>query len=153
MQRLDEKGLSGIVKRFLDLIFLGGIAIIISLPWSVKWYLERLIFGTSEKYPFLLGFFYVTGILALVIVYEMRRIFKTLNRKNPFMMDNVKSLKRIAVASFLIAAAYVVKIFTFNSFLTIILAMVFTIAGFFSIILAEVFYQAVTVKEENDLTI
>lgn len=69
------------------------------------------------------------------------------------MMDNVKSLKHIAVASFVISAAYVVKIFVFNSFLTIILAMVFVIAGFFSIILAEVFRQAVEVKEENDLTI
>lgn len=69
------------------------------------------------------------------------------------MMDNVKSLNRIALSSFLISAAYVVKVVFFNSFLTIILAMVFVIAGFFSIILAEVFRQAVIVKEENDLTI
>ncbi|MGI6777709.1 MAG: DUF2975 domain-containing protein [Acetivibrionales bacterium] len=150
---LDEKGLSGIVKRILDLIFIGGIVIVISLPWSVKWYIGRLIFGTSEKYVFMLVFLYITGFFALVIVYEIRNIFKTLNRRNPFMMDNVKSLKHIAVASFVISAAYVVKIFVFNSFLTIILAMVFVIAGFFSIILAEVFRQAVEVKEENDLTI
>ena len=69
------------------------------------------------------------------------------------MLDNVKSLKRIAVSSFIIAAAYIIKIFTFHSFLTVILAMVFVIAGFFSIILAEVFRQAVAVKEENELTI
>lgn len=150
---LDEKGLSGIIKHFLELIFIGGVGILISLPWSVKWYLGKLTFGTNEKYPFLLVFLYVTGLLALVIVFEILRIFKTLNRRNPFMMDNVNSLKRIALMSFLISAAYTIKIFAFNSFLTIILAMVFVIAGFFAIILAEVFYQAVTVKEENDLTI
>ncbi|MBP3041425.1 DUF2975 domain-containing protein [Bacillaceae bacterium Marseille-Q3522] len=150
---LDEKGLSGIVKRLLDLIFLGGIGIYISLPWAVEWYIGRLIYGTGEKYWFLLIFLYITGFLALWIVFEIRRIFKTLNRRNPFMMDNVKSLKHIAVSSFLISIAYIIKIIFFNSFLTIILAMVFVIVGFFSIILSEVFHQAVIVKEENDMTI
>ena len=150
---LDEKGLSGIVKRFLDLIFIGGIVVLLSLPISLKWYTGMLNEGTTEKYWFLLPFLYITGFFALVIVNEIRRIFKTLNRKNPFMMDNVKSLNRTAISSFIISAAYVVKTILFNSFLTIILAMVFIIAGFLTIILAEVFRQAVSVKEENDLTI
>lgn len=159
---LDEKGLSGIVKRFLDLVFIGGIAIIITLPISLKWYLNLLLTGIgegyfmtgrSERYNFLLVFLFITGFLALIIVNEIRRIFKTLNRKNPFLMDNALSLKRIAICSFLISLAYVVKIIFYNSFLTVILAMVFVIAGFFSIILAEVFRQAAEVKQENDLTI
>ncbi|MCO7124740.1 DUF2975 domain-containing protein [Sporolactobacillus shoreicorticis] len=150
---LDEKGLSGYVKRLLDLIFIGGIAILLSLPWSVSWYMDQLSYGTNRNYWFLLIFLYVTGIFALQIVYEVRRIFKTLNRHNPFMMDNVISLKRIAIDSFIISFCYMVKVVCFNSFFTIIIAMIFIIAGFFSIILAEVFRQAVVVKEENDLTV
>lgn len=38
MRILDEKGLSGIFKRFLDLTFFGGIAIITGLPFLLKWY-------------------------------------------------------------------------------------------------------------------
>ena len=151
MQILDEKGLSGMVKRLLDLIFLGGAAVILGLPFFVKWYADLMHEATS--FWFLLPFLYVTGLLAFLIVYEIRRIFKTLNRRNPFKMDNVNSLKRMAFASFGIAAAYVVKIILFNSFLTIVLAMAFVIVGLFCIILAEVFHQAVTVKEENDLTV
>ncbi|WP_100488755.1 DUF2975 domain-containing protein [Sporolactobacillus pectinivorans] len=150
---LGEKGLSGLVKRLLDLLFLGGIGLFLSLPWSVKWYMSLLFYRPGEKYWFLLFFLYVTGFFALQIVYEIRQIFKTLNRRNPFKMDNVKSLNRIATASFLISIAYIVKIIFFNSFMTIILVMVFIITGFFSVILAEVFRQAVIVKEENDLTI
>ncbi|SFG45090.1 DUF2975 domain-containing protein [Sporolactobacillus nakayamae] len=150
---LDEKGLSGYVKRMLDLIFLGGIGILLSLPWSVNWYMDQLSYETNRNYWFLLIFLYVTGVFALQIVYEVRRIFKTLNRHNPFMMDNVHSLKRIAIASFIISFCYAVKVVCFNSFFTIIIAMIFIIAGFFSIILAEVFKQAVVVKEENDLTV
>jgi hypothetical protein len=153
MKVLDEKGLSGIVKRLLDLVFFGGIGILLVLPFLLNWYLDFLIRNTSESYWFLLPFLYLTGICALVILNVLRRIFKTFNRRNPFLMDNVKNLKTMAVSSFAISFMYLVKIILFNSFLTIILAMVFVIAGLFTLILAEVFRQAVVVKEENDLTI
>jgi len=151
---IGEKGLSGIVKRFLDLVFIGGLGILISLPYSLRWYMSYIYRVESiENFYFLLVFLYITGIVCLILVNEVRKIFKTVNRKNPFMMDNVKSLNRIAVSSLLIAGAYVVKIFYYNSVLTAILAMVFIIAGLFSLVLAEVFRQAVEYKEENDLTI
>jgi hypothetical protein len=167
MPILGGKGLSGIVKRMLDVVFVGGLGIYLTLPILLKWYMgllwkvngevdqymTRSLGRTIENYYFLLGLLYVTGPLCLLIVYEMRRIFKTLNRRNPFMMDNVISLKHMSMASFAISAAYVVKIFFYNSFLTVIIAMVFLIAGLFALILSEVFRQAVEVKEENDLTI
>ena len=153
MRILDQKGFSGIVKYILDLIFLGGIGILLSLPIALKWYLGLMYTRTSENYYFLLGFLFLTGILALLVVNEIRRLLKNLNQRNPFIRDNVKSLNRIAISCLLIAACYLIKIIFYNSFLTIIVTMVFIITGFFSIILAEVFRQAVIVKEENDLTI
>lgn len=150
---LDQKGFSGIVKHILDLIFIGGIGILLSLPIALKWYLGLLYTRTSENYYFLFVFLLVTGIFALAVVNEIRKLLKNLNKKNPFIIDNVKSLNRIAISCLLIAACYVIKIIFYNSFLTIIVTMVFIITGFFSIILAEVFRQAVVVKQENDLTI
>ena len=150
---LDQKGFSGIVKHILDLVFIGGIGILLSLPIVLKWYIGLMYTRTSENYYFLLGFLFATGIFALVVVQEIRKLLKNLNKRNPFIMDNVKSLNRIAVSCLIIAACYVIKIIFYNSFLTIIITMVFIIAAFFSIILAEVFRQAVIVKEENDLTI
>jgi len=150
---LHEKGLSGLVKRILDMVFLGGLGILITLPYVLKWYMNVLYLTTSENYNFLLGFLYITGIVCLGLVNEIRKIFKTLNRRNPFMMDNVKSLNRVGWACFIIAAAYIIKIFFYNSVMTAIITMVFIIAGLFSVVLAEVFRQAIEVKEENDLTI
>jgi hypothetical protein len=86
---LGEKGLSGIVKRLLDVVFLGGLGIIITLPFVLKWYMNTIYQTSSENYYFLLGFLYFTGIICLELVHEIRKIFKTLNRRNPFMMDNV----------------------------------------------------------------
>lgn len=150
---LGEKGLSSYVKRVLDLVFLGGLGIIITLPYALKWYINTLPYTSSENYFFMLGFLYFTGIVCLGLVNEIRKIFKTLNRRNPFMMDNVKSLNRVGWSCFIIAAAYILKIFLYNSVLTAIITMVFIIAGLFAIVLAEVFRQAIEVKEENDLTI
>lgn len=150
---LDQRGFSGLVKHILDLIFVGGIGIFLSLPIALKWYLGLLYTRTSENYDFLLGFLFITGILALAVVNEIRKLLKNINKRNPFIRENVKSLNRIAVSCLLIAACYIIKILFYNSFLTIIITMVFIITGFFSIILAEVFQQAVIVKEENDLTI
>lgn len=150
---LGENGLSAYVKKFLDLIFWGGVCIYVTLPVCLKWYFNYANRYSSENYYFLLVLLYVTGFFCLWIVLELRRTFKTLNRKDPFVMDNVKSLSRMAYSAFVIAACYFIKIFCFNSFLTIIVAMVFLIAGLFCIILEEVFRQAVLFKEENDLTI
>ena len=150
---LDKRGLSGLVKWILDLVLIGGLGILITLPYLLKWYMSVLYETSSENYNFLLGFLYVTGIICIFLVNEIRKIFKTLNRRNPFMLDNVKSLNRIGISSFLIAAAYILKIFLYNSVLTVIIAMIFIIAGLFSVVLAEVFRQAIVVKEENDLTI
>lgn len=150
---IGKNGLSGIVKKMLDLIFIGGAGILISLPYSLKWYMTFIDRDNNENYRFLLGFLYVTGIVCLVLVNEIRKIFKSLDKVTPFMMDNVKSLNRIAACGFIIAAAYIVKIFFYNSVLTAVLAMAFIIGGLFAVVLAEVFRQAVEAKEENDLTI
>ncbi|WP_010245292.1 DUF2975 domain-containing protein [Acetivibrio cellulolyticus] len=153
MKVLGADGLSGMVKVLLDAVLIGGTAIFVTLPWCLNLAFDLIKSTYDENYYFLLGFFYITGLFALSLVYEIRKIFKNINQRNPFTKDNVKSLKRMAYASFIISGSYVVKIVFFPSILTIIMSMVFVIAGLFSIILAEVFHQAVIVKEENDLTI
>ncbi|MGE5474455.1 MAG: DUF2975 domain-containing protein [Ignavibacteriales bacterium] len=148
-----EKGLMVITRYLLDLVFIGGILIFIGLPKILGFYIDVLRLTGDENYWFLLGFLYITGLVCLLMVNEMRKIFKNLNSNTPFIIENVRSLNRIAAGSFLLAVSYVIKIIFYNSFLTIIIAMIFIILGLFMRVLAEVFHQAVMVKEENDLTI
>ncbi len=154
MKVIGEKSIASFVKILLDIIFISGIGVLISLPVSVKWYLMR-IYGMREQnnYYYLVALLAVTGFFALGILREIRKIFMTLNGRDPFVVQNVKSLNRMGIFSFVIAFFYVMKIFILNSFFTIVICMVFVIAGLFSIILAEVFRQAVEVKMENDYTI
>lgn len=154
MKIVGEKSLATLVKYLLDALFVGGIFLLISLPVWVKWYLLATYGPTGNSiYYFLLGLLFVTGVLALMIVYEIRKIFRTLDGKDPFIIENSKSLNRMGIYSFIIAFCYIFKIVFFNSLLTPIIIMIFVIAGFFSIILAEVFAQAVEAKQENDYTV
>lgn len=150
---LDKKGLSGIVKLIIDIVFIVGISIYLSLPFTLKWYFGLISRFGSENYYFLLGFLYLNGAFYISMVYEMKKIFKTLNRRNPFLRENVKSFKLIALLAFASATTYFIKIFLYNSILTIIVAATFLMIGLFSLIMSEVFNQAVYVKEENDMTI
>ena len=84
---------------------------------------------------------------------ELRKIFRTVLKHDSFVMANVFSLKRMGTYSFFIAALCLVRFFLYQTIAMAVLILVFVIAGLFSKVLAFVFEQAITYKEENDLTI
>jgi hypothetical protein len=155
MKIIGRTGLSGMVKLLIEAILVIGAVVYITLPFFLKCFmnLEGGILGKGENYAFLVGFLYFVGAFLIVILFEIRRIFSTINSGNPFQSANAKSLKMIALMSLLITGSFIVKIFFFNTILTMATAVIFLIAGLFSVVLAEVFKQAVAFKEENDLTI
>jgi hypothetical protein len=154
MKIIGKKSLASLIKYGLNLTLFGGIGVFISLPISFKWYISTT-YGTIDGriYVFLLGLLYVTGVFALLIVNEIRKIFNSLDGKDPFIMENVSSLKMMSIYSFIISFCYILKVFIFNSISNMIIIMIFVIAGLFSIILSEVFEQAVEDKQENDYTV
>ena len=56
MQVLGEKGLSGAVKLLLDGVFIGGLAVFVSLPLSLKLAFDLIKSTFDENYYFLLVF-------------------------------------------------------------------------------------------------
>lgn len=151
---LGERGLSGLVKYTLDLMLLVVLMVLLTLPITVRMYFDAYVWTAGENYYwFLLVFLWVSGFLYLGIVYELRKMFKSLNQREPFRRENVASLKKIAVLALWVSAIYVIKIVFYISLLTMVIAMAALSVGLFALIIGEVFRQAVEVKEENDLTI
>lgn len=110
--------------------------------------------------------FFMAFISCIIITNEIIKINKTLIEKNPFAMNNVKSIRNIALNIFIIGIYVFIKdrlkfgymgFFAFHSdqygpycdmdFL------IFIIVGIFMLILAEIFKEAIKIKEENDLTV
>ena len=154
MKTLKEKktGLAGATKRILDFMFFGGILATVTLPVSLKWIGEHLQ-RVKENYIAALVIYFVLGVLAVLLLNELRRIFGTVLEENCFVNENVISLRRMGNLSFLIALLSIVRGVVYMTMAIIVVILVFVIAGLFSKVLAYVFEEAVRFKEENDLTI
>ena len=85
----------GLVKYPLYLMMLLVMIVLLTLPIAVRMYLEAYFFIQVENYYwFLVVFLWVSGLLYLGIVYELRRMFKSLNQRESFIRENVASFKR-----------------------------------------------------------
>ena len=139
-------------KLLLDFMFCSGIVVTVTLPFSLKFiskYLERVAVNYKEA----VIIYFVLGIAALVLINELRKIFKTVLAGYCFVEENVRSLRKMGNWSFFIALMSVVRSIVYVTMAMAVVILVFVIAGLFSKVLAMVFEEAVRYKEENDLTI
>ena len=147
-----KKSLTMWTKYLLDFMFYAGIAVTASLPVSVR-KIGELFPYMVEHYEETVIIYFVLGVSALVLLRELRKIFRTVLAENCFVQENVVSLQKMGNWSFFIALMSVVRSIVYISIAMWVVICVFIIAGLFSKVLAYVFEQAVQYKEENDLTI
>ncbi|MDE6518523.1 MAG: DUF2975 domain-containing protein [Acetatifactor sp.] len=141
-----------ITKYLVDIMFWAGILVTLTLPWSIKWagkYLARL----AENYGEIVTIYFVLGILALAIIWELRKMFKTVLARNCFVRANVASLKHMSYYSGLIVLMSIVRTIVYTTIAMLVIILVFVIAGLFCQVLAQIFDEAINYKEENDFTI
>lgn len=139
-------------KGLLDFMFFAGIITTILVPLIIKFY-GRYNSYFRENVWQLSVIFLLSGIFAVLIIYELRRMFKSVLDDNCFIHENVVSLRRMGTYSFFIALITCCRLFFYLTPAVIVVILVFVIAGLFSKVLSQVFDRAVTYKEENDLTI
>lgn len=139
-------------KYILDFMFWGGIAVTATLPFSLK-LLGEYITHLAENYKEAVVIYFVLGIAAVKIIWELRKMFKTVLEKNCFVQENVTSLQKMGKWSFFIVLMSLVRTFVYMTIAMGVVILVFVIAGLFSFVLAFVFEEAIGYKEENDFTI
>lgn len=147
-----RQALTKITKYLLDFMFYSGIMVTLSLPFSIRW-CGTFLPGFMTHYVAIVVIYAILGILALLLIWELRKIFKTVLNSDCFVMENVVSLKKMGNWSFLIAGMSIVKTMIYATIAMAVVILVFIIAGLFSKVLALVFEEAVRCKTENDLTI
>lgn len=149
---MDNSKMTNVTKIFLDIMFYTGILTCISLPWIMKF------FGTyfsvyNDLYLEMMIIFEAAGVTGLIIVWELRKILKTVIYKDCFVYENVKSLKTMGICAFIIVALMASRLLFILTPSIFVLVLVFFLAGMFSFVLSQVFKAAINYKEENDLTI
>lgn len=139
-------------KFLLDVMFYAGIVVTLTLPLSIKFY-GRYNLYFADNYYSLCVILFLSGIFAILIIRQLRKMFSTVIADDCFIRENVTSLERMSIYSFFIAVITACRLFIYLSPSVLIVILVFVIAGLFSKVLAGVFDKAVTYKQENDLTI
>lgn len=139
-------------KLILDVMFFAGILVTVSLPWSVK-LAGTMLPQLVEHYEETVIIYFVLGVSAEKLLWELRRIFATVLREDCFVQENVVSLRKMSNWSFFIALMSVVRSIVYMTIAMAVVVLVFAIAGLFSRVLSFVFEQAVAYKEENDFTV
>jgi hypothetical protein len=133
-------------------MFYSGIIVCVTVPFTFR--LVGRYYSAFDKFylPFCI-IFIIAGAFAIMILWELRTMFKTVIREDPFIFENVKSLKIMGVCAFVISICMAVRLIFVITPAALVLIAVFLIAGLFSLVLSMVFDKAVTYKQENDLTI
>ena len=139
-------------KFLLDFMFYVGIIVILTLPLSIHIYGNYNTYFKNNYYSLLVVFF-LSGIFAVLIIRELRKMFRTVLDNDCFIPENVQSLEKMSIYSFFIAVISACRLFIYITPAVLIIILVFVIAGLFSKVLAQVFDKAVSYKLENDLTI
>ena len=95
----------------------------------------------------------LSGVGAVLIIRELRKMFRTVLAEDCFVPENVASLRRMGWLGLSIALITTVRLLVVFTPAALVIIVVFFIAALFSFVLSQVFDRAVRYKEENDLTI
>ncbi len=134
------------------LMFYSGIVVTVTLPFTVRWIGEQLPY-LIRHYEETVIIYFVLGVSAEKLLWELRKIFRTVLAENCFVKENVVSLQKMGNWSFFIALMAGVRSIVYMTIAMGVVIFVFLIAGLFSKVLSFVFEQAVEYKEETDWTI
>lgn len=153
MQKFEKSWLSISIEYMLSTLMLLALVLTITLPWSIPAITlhspgeEGMWF---EKYLIAL---IVSGVMAMLILWQARAILHIINKGNPFVREIVKRLRVIGVECLVLAAFYFISVFVVTKFFMVVVFVTFSVVGMVLFVFAQIFEQAINFKEENDMTI
>lgn len=155
MRVTGKSGLGDILGKFLKICFWGGIILLAILPFAL--YALGLNLNTTAIV------IYPNGIVLIVMAHQFIKLFESLKNENPFCENNVRTLKKTAIAAVVEAGFWLIDIIYEIALvkvldIVIIVVLIFLCVLFLAVaialyILAELFKEATIYKRENELTI
>ena len=129
---MKQEKLIRFTSGFLGFMFYAGIIVLAGLPFILK-LAGRYYYAEIEVqfWPMLITVA-LAGVCGLIIVHQLRRMIKTVIKKDCFVDNNVKSLSMMGKVSFIISVLFVIKLFFLPTPATYVVILTFFIAGLFS---------------------
>ena len=133
-------------------MFFGGLAVCAALPFILPAILEFIGANPGLRLVYTV-ILLSAGLCSLYILYQLKRMFKTLLCGNPFVRENVSALRKCAVAGALIALIFLIRLIFWFTIAASVIVIIFSLLSLFCLALKDLFKQAVAYKEESDWTV
>lgn len=150
---MNQRKLIKFTVGFISFMFYSGIVVLVCLPFILKLGGKYLSAAITDHFWLMLFVYIIAGICGLTIVYQLKKIMRTVVAQDCFVDSNVKSLGLMGKVSIMITVIFIFKLFFFPTAATFVLILTFFLAGIFSHVLSCVFQEAIRYKKENDLTV
>lgn len=141
-----------IAKAVIDILFYLSIVCSFAIP-ALTPYLLRLYPPFNHSIIAYCAILTFSGACCAYILFLLKQMYKSLLVGNPFVDENVRHLRKMAVTCLVIGILYVVKSIFLFTIATPIIAGIFLVGCLFCLTLKDLFKQAINYKAENDLTI
>ena len=112
-------------KYMLDAMFYIGIVLTAAIP-VLFYFFGNYIEAFRKYYVFQCVIYMASGVMALLIVRELRKMFQTVLTENPFVMENAGSLRKMGKCSFMTAFLSIVRLPVSLTPATAVIIIVFT---------------------------
>ena len=153
MKLIGKRSLSGALEIVTWLLMAATVGTMASLYWIVEWMMN---FNNNPAHwrPLYLVTLIVSGVFALLILWQVRGVLHNANNGTIFSMNTVKRMNLLGVESLLMSLFYVVMLFVgMTKFSVGLVALIFAFFGVIAVLFADLFVEAVNYKKENDMTI
>jgi len=125
-----------LTKIVVDIFFYLGIITVVSVPFIIPKIIKNLNLSQSLILPTIITLL-LSGACAVYIIFQLKKMFKTLTSGNPFVVKNTICLKNMAIAAFIISIIYLYKLTYWFTPATVIIVLVFLVAGLFCLTLED----------------
>ena len=136
------------------------IGIVFSIPTII---LIPFLLSNNYSVFFSMLIVYPNGLLMIGIAIQFIKMFKSLEKNQPFTQENVNILKKTGFLSFIMSGLWIIDLLIMmfiikNTYINYIIVLLFLFILFLGVgialwTLSLLFMQATKYKEENDLTI
>lgn len=134
-------------NRFVALLVA---ALVCTLPWILDWYSTVRLLSISEKHAILVAF-YLCALLIAVALGTMEPLLRDILAGSVFTRHNVQRIRRICMVCGGVSLICIPAAFFYLPLVFVVVIMVFLCLVVGAV--ASVMDAAVTLREENDLTV
>ncbi|MDD3192493.1 MAG: DUF2975 domain-containing protein [Oscillospiraceae bacterium] len=148
---VGKGSLSSFLEKLCWVFFFAGLALTVALPWILNFYGRIFWHDLGADYIRILIVLYPAALMALIVVWQLRKILVNVNAGNPFSLENARRVNIVSVCCLVVGGLFLAGIVP--SLMAPMLGLAFLFLAALALVLSELVKQAAIYKEENDLTI